>query len=174
MGKIILNLAMSIDGYIADQDGGYDWIQGDGKNIVSTEQRWDFPLFLEAIDWVIMGKSCFDQGMHRDFSDKEIIVITHQPMEDYDNIHFMSEAIIETVVALKEKQNKTLYIFGGGRVADLFIRQDCIDEYIIGVIPVLLGTGIPLFYEKEERILLTLTKYMIEDGIAVFYYDRRR
>ncbi|MEG1480838.1 dihydrofolate reductase family protein, partial [Clostridium sp.] len=45
--KIILNLAMSIDGYIASETGGYDWIVGDGNNALNTEKKIDFKDFLE-------------------------------------------------------------------------------------------------------------------------------
>lgn len=172
MRKIILNLAMSIDGYIADLEGGYAWIQGDGENLVSTEKRWDFPKFLEDIDTVVMGKSCYEQGMHSDFTDKKVIVVTHHKQEDEGNIVFCDSDPVAYIKALKTAEGKAIYIFGGGKVADPFIRQDCIDEYIIGIIPILLGTGIPLFYPKEQSIKLVLTDYSIEDGIMVNYYKR--
>lgn len=55
-GKIILNLAISLDGYIADTDGGFDWIVGQGDTSIDTENRWDYTKFLEDIDIVVMGK----------------------------------------------------------------------------------------------------------------------
>lgn len=54
--KIILNLAISLDGYIASEDGGYDWIVGHGDNTLNTENKFDFDKFLEGIDIVVMGK----------------------------------------------------------------------------------------------------------------------
>ncbi len=65
--KIILNLAISLDGYIASEDEGYDWIIGDGDKRLDTENKWDFNKFLEDIDVVVMGKKCYDQNMHNDF-----------------------------------------------------------------------------------------------------------
>lgn len=44
-GKIILNLAMSLDGYIADEKGGFDWIVGDGNSDLNTTQVWDYENF---------------------------------------------------------------------------------------------------------------------------------
>lgn len=54
--KIILNLAISIDGYIASEDGGFEWIVGDGDKSLDTEKKWDFNGFLDTIDVVVMGK----------------------------------------------------------------------------------------------------------------------
>ena len=53
-GKIILNLAVSLDGYIADLDGGYDWIVGDGNSTLNTENKWSHDKFLENIDVVVI------------------------------------------------------------------------------------------------------------------------
>ena len=69
-GKIILNLAISLDGYIADENGGFDWIIGDGNNTLNTDEKWDYDKFLEDIDVVVMGKNCYVQGFHKDFVEK--------------------------------------------------------------------------------------------------------
>ena len=55
--KIILNLAMSIDGYIANEDGGFDWIVGDGDESLDTQNKWNYEKFLEGIDTVVMGRN---------------------------------------------------------------------------------------------------------------------
>lgn len=69
--KIILNLAMSIDGYIASKDGGFDWIVGDGDEKLDTKDKWDYDKFLNDVDTVVMGKNCYDQSFHNDFADKK-------------------------------------------------------------------------------------------------------
>ncbi len=71
--KIILNLAMSIDGYIASKDGGFDWIVGDGDEKLDTRDKWDYDKFLNDVDTVVMGKNCYDQSFHNDFADKKSI-----------------------------------------------------------------------------------------------------
>ncbi len=76
--KIILNLAMSIDGYIASKDGGFDWIVGDGDEKLDTEDKWDYDKFLNDVDTVVMGKNCYDQSFHNDFADKKVYVATSQ------------------------------------------------------------------------------------------------
>jgi dihydrofolate reductase len=56
MRKIILNLAMSLDGYIVDEEGGYAWIIGDEDKHLDTDANFDFPAFIENIDTVVMGR----------------------------------------------------------------------------------------------------------------------
>jgi dihydrofolate reductase len=68
--KIKCTLAISLDGYIADEHGGYDWILGDGNKDNDTEKAWDFDAFMNDVDVVVMGRNCYDQDMHKEFSNK--------------------------------------------------------------------------------------------------------
>lgn len=171
--KIIMNLAMSLDGYIADLDGNYAWIAGDGNNALNTSNKWDFGLFLENIDTVVMGKACYDQNMHGDFSDKKVIVATHSELEDYDNIQFIQTGLCEAVSKEKEKAGKDIYLFGGGVLIDDFLKADIIDEFIIGIIPIILGQGRPLFLGNNPMIALKLEEYIVDEGVVIMRYKRR-
>ncbi|MTN81910.1 dihydrofolate reductase [Turicibacter sanguinis] len=140
-GKIVLNLAISLDGYIADENGGFEWIVGDGNSALNTDLKWDYKKFLEEIDIVVMGKNCYNQGFHKDFKDKPIYVATSQDITDYDYYHFL--------------------------------KADIIDEYIIGIIPTILGKGRPLFLGNNPKIDLSLQYYTVEDGIVIMKYSKR-
>ena len=171
-GKIILNLAVSLDGYIADKDGGYDWIVGDGNSTLNTENKWSHDKFLENIDVVVMGKKCFDQDMHKEYQDKEVYIATSKEIEDFENYHFINKDIVKVIEDLKNK-GKNIYLFGGGILIDSFIKANVIDEYIIGVIPTILGKGIKLFYDNYPKIDLTLDYYSVEDGIVIMKYLKK-
>lgn len=171
--KIILNLAMSIDGYIADEDGGFDWIVGDGDSSLNTNNKWDFNKFLENIDVVVMGKKCYDSNFHNDYKNKKVYVATSKELEDYDNIHFINGDIVKVIEEERQKEGKDIYLFGGGIVIDDFIKADVIDEYIIGVIPTILGKGIPLFPGNNPKIDLHLDEYFVEDGVMIMRYSKR-
>lgn len=171
--KIILNLAMSIDGYIADEDGGFDWIVGDGDSSLNTNNKWDFNKFLENIDVVVMGKKCYDSNFHNDYKNKKVYVATSKELEDYDNTHFINGDIVKVIEEERQKEGKDIYLFGGGIVIDDFIKADVIDEYIIGVIPTILGKGIPLFPGNNPKIDLHLDEYFVEDGIMIMRYSKR-
>ncbi|WP_066872042.1 dihydrofolate reductase family protein [Clostridium mediterraneense] len=171
--KIILNLAMSIDGYIATDDGGYDWIVGDGDNKLNTDNKFDFREFLENIDIVVMGKNCYDQDMHKEFKDKKVYIVTSKDIKDYDNIHFVKDDICEVIKREVEKEGKDIFLFGGGVLIDSFIKENIIDEYIIGIIPTILGKGRPLFFEGNPMINLHLDEYSVGEGITILKYSKR-
>lgn len=170
-GKIVLNLAMSIDGYIADENGGYDWIVGDGNSDLDTENKWNHGEFLENIDVVVMGRKCYDQGFHKDYKEKEVYIATSKDINDYENYHFISGDICKIIENLK-KEGKNIYLFGGGELIDNFIKSNIIDEYIVGVIPTILGKGRKLFLENNPRVNLSLKYYSVEGGIILMKYSR--
>ena len=172
-GKIILNLAISLDGYIADLDGGYSWIVGDGNSTLNTENKWCHNKFLENIDIVVMGKNCFDQGMHNEFKEKDVYIATSKKLEDFENYHFINGDIVNQIEILKNK-GKNIYLFGGGILIDIFAKADAIDEYVIGIIPTILGKGIKLFYDNNPKTDLNLEYYAVEDGIVILKYSKRK
>lgn len=171
--KIILNLAMSLDGYIASEDGGYDWIVSDGDEKLDTERKWDFAKFLEGIDVVVMGKKCYDQNFHNDFKDKKVYVATSQKLQDEENIKFINGDICKVIEEERNKEGKDIFLFGGGVVIDNFIKADIIDEYIIGIIPIILGKGRPLFLGNNPTIKLQLKECIIEKGVTISTYSKR-
>lgn len=171
-GKIILNLAISLDGYIAEENGAFDWIVGDGNSTLNTEEKWDYGKFLGNIDAIVMGRNCYDQGFHKDFIGKDVYIATSKEMEDYENYHFIDGDIVKSINEVK-KQGKNVFLFGGGAVIDPFIKADVIDEYVIGIIPTILGKGRKLFLENNPKIDLNLNYYAVEDGIIIMKYSKR-
>ena len=171
-GKIILNLAMSLDGYIADNDGGFQWIVGHGDKVLDTEKQFEFEEFLKGIDIVVMGKKCYDQGFHQDYKNKKVYVATSAELKDEENISFINGDIVGKLQEEKA-QGKNIYLFGGGLVIDHFIKADVIDEYIVGIIPTILGGGRPLFLQNNPEIKLHLDEYSIADGVVVMKYSKR-
>jgi dihydrofolate reductase len=166
--KIKCTCAISLDGYIADENGGYNWISGDGNPANDTIKKWDFQAFLKDIDVVVMGRNCYDLKMHEDFSDKSVIVISSRDIDDKQVIA-MKDNITSRLLEISK--TKSIYIFGGGIIISQL--KDIIDEYAIGIIPIILGKGIPLFHPDENRVKLNLKEIMCEDGIVVLNYTRK-
>lgn len=170
-GKIILNLVMSLDGYIAEADGGFGWISGQGDNPADSGEPYDFQGFLDGIDVVVMGRNSYEQGFARDFPTKKVYVATNHPKGNEDNILFCSD-IVEKIKA-ERNRGKRVYLFGGGVLVDSFVKANLIDEYIIGIVPTILGGGRPLFPGNFPRLDLHLDQYAARDGIIVLHYSRR-
>lgn len=171
-GKIILNLAISLDGYISDEDGGFDWIVGHGDTYLDTDNKWDYGKFLEGIDVVIMGRNCYDQGFHKDFEGKDVYIATYKDIDDYENYHFIKGDICECIKKLKE-EGKNVFLFGGAVLVDNFIKENIIDEYVVGIIPTILGRGRKLFLENNPKIDLKLDYYSVMDGTVIMKYSKR-
>ncbi len=172
--RLVMSLAMSLDGFIADEAGGYDWIKGDESHSLDTPNRWDYEAFLQGVDAVVMGRACFEQGMLEDFREKTVFVATHAPLPDRDNLRFLSGDVCDAIRAELSKPGKDIFLFGGGKLAEHFLKEDMVDEYIIGVVPVVLGRGRPLFYGGHAPIELRLTEIISEEGIVILRYVRRR
>jgi len=171
--KIIASVAISLDGYLADVDGGYEWIKGDGNLALNTPDQWDYNSFLKDIDIVVMGKNCYDQQLHLDFANHQLLVATSKLQGKQDNITFINGDIVSQVVELSNQPGKDIFLFGGGLLIDQFIKADRVDEYIIGIIPVILGKGRPFFMQDNPCLELKLEKYTIDQGIVVLHYSRR-
>ena len=166
--RIILNLAMSLDGFIADKDGGYGWIPDP-----EASGTWDFNRFLEGIGTVVMGRRCYEQGMAGEFPDKEVLVASSSPGKEEGNIRFLSGDVADAVAGMRRQPGKDIYLFGGGLLARDFIARDLVDEYIVGVIPVILGEGIPLFYSHPGAIALELKETIVTGGTVILRYLRK-
>lgn len=173
--KIVMTLAMSLDGFIASDDGSFNWIQGDGNSSLNTENLWSYEKFLGNVDVVVMGKRCYEQDLHKDFKDKKIYVATSEKLEDYENISFIGGNIVGIINDEKiNVDGKDIFLFGGGVLVDNFIKENAIDEYIIGIIPIILGVGRPFFQGNNPEIKLKMNSYSIQDGIAILSYSKRK
>ncbi len=171
-GKIILNLAVSLDGYIADDTGGYDWITGDGNDELNTNEPFSFEKFLEGIDVVVMGGECYRQGMGDSYTGKKLYVATGMQQPQGDNPQFIDGDIV-SIIQQEKASGKNIFLFGGGITIDPFIKADAIDEYIVGIIPTILGGGRKLFLKNNPTIPLRLTGYSAEGGIVILTYSKR-
>ena len=174
MRKIIMNLAMSLDGYIASEAGTFDWIVGDGDNTLNTEKSFDFEKFLSSVDTVVMGRKAFEDCPLEMFSNHKILVATSQSKESYDNVKFINGDLANCLKDEQQKPGKDIYLFGGGGLIDPLIKADVIDEYIVGIVPVILGKGRQLFYDNNPTIKLHLEDYTISDGIMIMTYTKRK
>lgn len=175
--KIILNLAISLDGYICDEDGGFDWIVGQGDKSLDTEKQFSFPEFIDTCDVIVMGKKGYDDAPENSldaYDDKKIYVVTNSTEKpDKENVEFINGDIVSQVIKLKEVEGKNIWIYGGAIIADLFIKADVIDEYIFGIIPCILGKGRRLFLDNNPTIELHLEECTLSDGITMLTYSKR-
>ncbi|MBK3496282.1 dihydrofolate reductase [Viridibacillus sp. YIM B01967] len=158
--KVILYIAMSLDGFIARTNGAIDWLddaveKGDGDN--------GYTAFYGTVDTVIIGRKTYDQvlTLADDFPyrDKECFVFSNTVQTDTSYVEFVNEDVGTFVGALKEREGGDIWLVGGAGLVDSFLKAGLIDEMIITVIPVLLGEGIPLFKEQANLQLIHSVRY---------------
>ena len=146
-------IATSLDGFIADKNGGIDWLHSipnpEGNDMGYSE-------FMSQIDAIVMGRSTFDTvcGFDIDWPYSKPVFVLSNSMSDIpekykEKAELVKGSLVEIVQNLHAKELKTLYI-DGGKTIQSFLRQELIDEIIITIIPVLLGGGIPLFSELPK------------------------
>ncbi len=171
--KIIFNLAMSLDGYIVDENEKFDWITGDGTTTFNTGNQFDFEKFIDSLDIVIMGRVSYEIAGTGMFKGKHIIVVTSKKMETKEGIEFFNGNILEYVNKLKAEAGIDIWLFGGSMLASAFIQSERVDEYIVGIVPIILGKGKKLFLEDNPRIKLEMTDYSINEGLVILSYKKR-
>ncbi|MGO5065400.1 MULTISPECIES: dihydrofolate reductase family protein [unclassified Clostridium] len=173
---IILYIATSLDGYIARKNGAIDWLGGNGDD-TTIDNGYDN--FYSTIDTVVLGRSTYEQIINELSPDKWVYdgkkcyVATSKKCEFDGRAEFISEDITGFIKNIKKHQGKDIWLVGGSKLIDQFIKQDLIDKYIITIIPTILGDGIPLYLNKNPEIKLRLVETNMIDGMVELTYVRR-
>lgn len=173
MRKVVLYIAMSLDGYIADSSGKVDWLNGHSNN----EENMDaYSAFVKDIDTVIMGWNTYHQVTTELSPDEWIYkelttyVITYRLLPSTEKIKFVKDNPCSIVGRLKLEEGKAIWICGGGNIIHPLVRSGLIDEYYISIIPTILGSGIRLFEENPNEIKLRLVRTQSYNGITELVY----
>ncbi len=169
MSKVKLQLAMSLDGYIARSDGSVDFLDAMHENL--TE---DFNTFVESIDTIIMGRGTYEVMLgfgEIPFQNKKIIIMTSKDLEVKQENIIISDMKIEDVV---EKESGNIWLFGGAKLIQSFVNLDLVDEFHIVVVPKIIGSGIPLFLENKRMEQLKLEKVNQYGDLVMIVYKRKR
>ena len=177
MRKVTLFIAISLDGYIADEQGRVDWLQGEEADKDDMVSYYDF---IKDIDSVVMGWTTYHQLVSEICPEKWIYedlhsyVITTKQKESTDKITFVQQSPKQLIEDLLQKEGKGIWIGGGAKIAQQLINEDKIDQYYISVIPVIIGKGIRLFENIESNKKLTLTATKHYNGIVDLVYEKRK
>ncbi len=176
MRKIVLYIAMSLDGYIADTHGGVGWLGGDGSD---ADNPGSYPSFIESVDTVILGFRTYNQivtELSPDtwvYSEKKSFVLTHKKLNNTENVTFTDESIPSLLQRLKQENGKDIWICGGADIVNQALGLDIIDKFCITIIPTILGNGIRLFDVQKTQIPLKLISTKSYNGITDLVYECR-
>ena len=176
MSKIVIYIAMSLDGYIADKTGSVNWLEGDGSDKANCGS---YPEFIETVDAVILGYNTYNQivtDLSPDiwpYNGKETYVLTHRDCVNQPRITFINIKLVDLLLKLKDKQKKSIWICGGASIVNQALQAHTVGEITVSVMPVLLGGGIKLFDESGLGQRLKLISTRSYNGVIDLTYQMR-
>ncbi|MEN0054272.1 MAG: dihydrofolate reductase family protein [Mucilaginibacter sp.] len=154
MRKIILNLAMSLDGYIEGPNGEYDWCLAD--------QDYGMTEFLGSTDAIFLGRKSYEMLMAaypEMFAALKMYVFSDTLTHVKGNNEIITQADFKQRIGeIRNQPGANIWLYGGAELVSAFIAHNQINELMLSVHPTILGAGKPLFTDIKERTDLMLLK----------------
>nr|WP_263313485.1 dihydrofolate reductase family protein [Mammaliicoccus sp. Marseille-Q6498] len=177
--KIILDLAVTLDGLIEGENGEIDWC------IMDPEMN--FNDFLDDVDTIFYGRKSYEEWgeFQPDLDDsdedkelwarvhsKEKYVFSKQFKFEDNNVKVIKDNIMEQVNIIKNQPGKDIWLYGGSSLITSFLNYGLVDELRLSVHPVILGKGKPLFIDIEDRLELKLVNTRTyKSGVVQLVYQ---
>lgn len=173
MRKLVLYIAMSLDGYIAKKDDNIDFLSIVGK----PNEDYGHREFLKGVDTVIWGRKTFDKvlsfGGGVPYPDKNVFVISTTRTGQKEHAVYHPD-VVALVKLLKQQDGPDIYCDGGAEIVFELLNRSLFDRIIVSVIPHLLGEGIRLFKAgngEQGLVLKKATSY--PSGLVQLWYDTK-
>jgi dihydrofolate reductase len=170
MRKIIVYVATSADGFIARTDGDIEWL-----NRAQSAGDYGMAEFYELVDTVLMGRKTYDIALkfgQTSYAGKKNYIFSRstQP-SDVPEVEFINRDVSLFARELRGAVGRDIWLVGGGELIASFLDAGCIDEFIIHIVPTLIGEGIPLIAPRHRNIPLTLLSSLAyNDGVVRLHY----
>lgn len=174
-GQVVLYIATSVDGYIADAEGGVDWLEDFQEESAGDEDVEGFKEFFKSVDCLVMGATTYEQVLtfgEWPYDDKPTYVFTHRDLSPATNsVEFIDRNVAAVSSNLKREHDR-IWLVGGAYLAQTFLDEHEVDELRLFFIPVLLGNGVSLFSGEYNRQRLRLIDTGAHDsGIVEHHYE---
>lgn len=173
--KASVFIATSLDGFIARTNGDLDWLTG--AESAPTEQDYGYQDFMDTVDTIVMGRNTFELTSTFDpwpYSGTKVVVLSSRsraiPLQLMDSVEWLSLPPQDLVERLAAQGATHLYV-DGGKTIQGFLNAGLINELIITRVPILIGTGVPLFGPVNHDIKLeTVATRQFDNGFVQSRY----
>jgi dihydrofolate reductase len=171
--KIVVHIATSADGYIARPDEDMEWL----TSRPAPKGFYGLPEFERSIDTKILGRKTFDWSLKlgAGFGGKtRHVVFSHRPppASAPAGVEFVNESVASFVSRLRQQDGRNIWLMGGGGIIASFLDAGAIDEFVVSVVPVFIGEGIPLIAPRHRHVPLSLRSVTpFPDGVVQVHYD---
>jgi dihydrofolate reductase len=167
MRPVRYSVAASLDGLIAGPNGEFDWIP--------TDPDIDFAALFAQFDTLVMGRKTWQavrkQGGGPGMQGLQSYVFSTTLGERDCPGATLSRDPRETVTALKQQPGKAIWLFGGGSLFKSLLALGLVDQVQVGLVPVLLGDGLPLVEHPAKLARLKLTKHRVYEKTGTVLLD---
>jgi dihydrofolate reductase len=172
--KIIVSIATSADGYIARPDGDLAWLDRP-----RPAGNYGLGAFFRSIDTILWGRKTYAIALQMGHSPASFglkvknYVFSHRPPEaPAPDVEFVREPVSAFAQRLRQEKGKNVWIMGGAGVIASFLDAGEIDEFLISMIPVFIGDGIPLIQPRHRLVALRLrSARRFSDGVVRLDYE---
>ena len=178
--KASVFIATTLDGFIARENGDLDWLEGSHKEVEidADQEDYGYEAFMESVDVLVMGRNSYEKVLsfgEWPYGEKRIIVLsstlTQVPNELSKTVELRNCSPAELCHELQNSGADHLYV-DGGKTIQGFLDVGLIHEIIITKIPVLIGSGIPLFGSlKKDKKLRHLETLSFKNGFVQSKYE---
>lgn len=171
--KFRIYCAMSLDGFIADDNGGVSWLER------YQHADYGYRAFLASIKTVVMGRKSYELARSFgpwEYLGKQSIVLTSQSLADLPPDVDTTPGPVSTLAAdLRANARGDVWIMGGAQAMGAFLDARAVDTMELFTIPVLLGRGVPLFTRTETPALARLLETeRFDNGVVRSLYELER
>ena len=177
MRTLSIYIATSLDGYIAKPNDDLSFL----KLVEKEGEDYGYAAFTSTIDTIILGRKTYDWVLkeigtsHYDNGEKDVFVITRTERPSVGRTKFHTGSLSGLVQKLKSESGKNIYCDGGAEIINELLKNDLVDEFIISVIPVLVGDGTRLFKSgRPEQQLELVSAKTFDTGLTQLHYRRKR
>lgn len=174
MRKLKYHVAITADGFIAREDGSFDCFPAEGQHVA------DYLESLNSYGAVLMGRHTYEVGLRvgitNPYPHLKTYVFSRTMKESPDEcVELVAEKGADVVRTLKDEAGQDIYLCGGANLATALFEDELIDEVILKVNPLLLGSGVPLLSHIGRHITLELIASRVYDsGVVLLSYRVRK